>query len=405
MPGYHPGVTSHLLLRLLPCLFPCILALGMATAAAAPYTPASDSEVMERLPARATDPRAREMLALRQAWRAQPQHLPTALRLAARYQLEVAATGDPRFMGYAQAVLQPWWALPEPPPAVRVLRAVVLQFDHRFDPALADLAAALRTEPDNAAAWAWQTAIQMVRADYALARLSCEQLARLAAPLVGAACRAQVDAATGRAAAASGALRAALQAEAGADPALRTWSLTRLAEIDERRGDFAAAEAAFDHALATGEPDVYLLAAYADFLLEQDRAAEVVPLLRKWSRSDTLLLRLALAARALKLPEGEKYVRTLGERFADAALRGEKLHLQEEARYLLELKDDAPAALAAARENYRTQREPRDALVLLEAALAARDPAAAAPALQWLESSGFESDRLRRLALQLRAIR
>jgi hypothetical protein len=128
-------------------------------------------------------------------------------------------------------------------------------------------------------------------------------------------------------------------------------------------------------------------------------------LLKAWVRSDTLLLRLALAARQLKLAEGEKYARTLGERFADAALRGEKLHLQEEARYLLELKGDARAALAAASENYRTQREPRDALIFIEAALAASDPAAAVPALQWLESSGFESARLRAAALKLKALK
>ncbi len=54
-------------------------------------------------------------------------------------------------------------------------------------------------------------------------------------------------------------------------------------------------------------------------------------------------------------------MKTLGDRFADAGLRGEKLHLQEEARFLLDLKGDARAALAAASENYRTQREPRDA--------------------------------------------
>ena len=40
-----------------------------------------------------------------------------------------------------------------------------------------------------------------------------------------------------------------------------------------------------------------------DFLLEQRRPAEVVALLKRWSRSDTLLLRLAIAARALGLPE------------------------------------------------------------------------------------------------------
>jgi hypothetical protein len=189
------------------------------------------------------------------------------------------------------------------------------------------------------------------------------------------------------------------------DPGFRVWIQTRLAEMAWRAGDFAAAERHFRAGLALGINDNFLLAAYADFLLEFNRAAEVMPLLKDWTRSDTLLLRLALAARQLKLAEGEKYARNLGERFADAALRGEKLHLQEEARYLLELKRDARAALAAAAENYRTQREPRDALILIEAALEARDPAAATPAVQWLESSGFESDRFRRLALQLKAIR
>lgn len=37
--------------------------------------------------------------------------------------------------------------------------------------------------------------------------------------------------------------------------------------------------------------------------------------------------------------------------------------------------------------------------------LAARDAEAAGPALAWLESSGFESERLRRLAAQLKAPR
>ena len=46
--------------------------------------------------------------------------------------------------------LAPWWDKPDPPPAVRVMRAILLQFDHRFADALADLGAALQAEPDNA---------------------------------------------------------------------------------------------------------------------------------------------------------------------------------------------------------------------------------------------------------------
>ena len=287
-----------------PVLSPLLIGLAAAFSAtavwAAPRTPMSDSEVLERVPARASDPAAREMQALRQAWRAQPQDLDTATRLAWRYQQEVAATGDPRYMGSIQAALAPWWALPDPPPEVRVLRAVVLQFDPRFDPALADLAAVLRDEPDRADALAWQLAIRLVQADYAGARASCEALAPLASPLIAAACRAQVDAATGQATAAAAALRGALQRERGANAAERLWSLTRLAEIEERRGDFSAAEAAFNEAEGLGLTDVYLQAAHADFLLDRGRAADVLKLLKDRGRADVLLLRLALAAQTMK---------------------------------------------------------------------------------------------------------
>jgi len=43
--------------------------------------------------------------------------------------------------------------------------------------------------------------------------------------------------------------------------------------------------------------------------------------------------------------------------------------------------------------------------VLLEAAIAANDPAAARPALEWLARTGYEDPRLRRLAAQLEAAR
>jgi hypothetical protein len=74
----------------------------------------------------------------------------------------------------------------------------------------------------------------------------------------------------------------------------------------------------------------------------------------------------------------------------------------EEARFLLDLKGDARAALAVALQNWKEQREPRDALVVLEAAAAAKDAKAAAPVLQWLDDTHFESERMRRIAASLR---
>ncbi|MCY7316282.1 MAG: tetratricopeptide repeat protein [Rubrivivax sp.] len=374
---------------------------------AAPFTPTSDSQVLETVPARASDPAAREMQALRQAWRAQPLDLDTAVRLGWRYQAEVAATGDPRYMGYIQAALQPWWALPDPPDEVRVLRAVVLQFDHRFEPALQDLAAVLQRNPDDARAAAWQLATRLVVADYDGARDSCTRLAPRVSALVASACAAQVDASTGRAGPAAQALRAALNRAGsadGADTDERLWSLTRLAEIEERLGQWAAAEATFGQALALQRPDVYLSAAHADFLLDRGRAADVLRHLQDRGRADVLLLRLALAAKATGDVRAVAYQRELQARFDAARLRGDTSHLKEESRHALTLLGDVPLALRLARENWAEQKEPADARTLLEAALAARDKATAAPVLQWMAASRIESVALRSLAARVQAL-
>jgi hypothetical protein len=395
VPGLRPALLPALLLALLSSM----------PARAAPFLPSSDSQVLATVPARATDPRARELLALRQAWLRAPQDLDAAVAYARRCFEEVAAEGDPRFVGHAQAALKPWFDQPEPPVAVRVLRAKILQFDHRFAPALADLDAALRQQPDNGDAWAWRTAILMVQADYAAARRSCDSMAPLATPLVATACRAQVDAATGQAAAAASALHAALAQQPDASAEARLWALTRLAETEERRGAFTAAETAFRDALALGLPDVYLQAAYADFLLDRGRPAEVLALLKDRGRADVLLLRLALAAKASGDASAAAHAQALAARFAAARQRGDTSHQKEESRFVLGVQGDAARALQLALQNFALQKEPADARILLEAALAARQPAAAQPVLYWMAASGIQSVALQPLAAALKGLR
>jgi Tfp pilus assembly protein PilF len=383
-----------------PALLLALLAAGAANAA--PFTPASDQEVLEVLPARAAEPRMRELRELRTVLARNPQDAEAAVRLARRYYEEVAAEGDPRYIGYAQAALAPWWSQPDPPVPVRVMRAILLQFSHQFTPALADLDAAVQQDPEQGEAWAWQAAIRMVQADYTGARRACEQVAELGTPLIGTACLASIDAITGHAAAAASALQTALAENPQAAPEEQLWVLTRLGETEDRLGRHAQAEAAYRRALSLGLTDGYLLAAYADFLLDRGRPAEVLTLLKDKTRSDLLLLRLALAAKALKDPALVAWQNDLTARFDAARLRGDSVHEKEESRFALGVLGQAERALALASRNYAVQREPADARILLEAALAARQPAAAAPALQWMASSRIESVALQSLAAKLK---
>lgn len=361
-----------------------LLAAFAGAACGAPHVPSDERQVLERLPVRRGDP---VMAELRQL---------SGAALAWRYFQLAMAEGDPRYVGYADAALRS--AREELGAEGLFLRGLLKQYRHDFDGALSDLAAAAQRDPEHVGARSWRAAIFMVRADYAAARSECRVLADIASELVATGCRAYVDAATGRTAGAYQELRSALEERPDAPRELRLWALTRLAEMAWRLEAHAQAEQHFREGLALGLNDNFLLAAYADFLLERSRPKEVVALLRDWTRSDTLLLRLALAQKRLASPEAGKHIRSLEARFSAAGLRGERLHLAEEARFLLDLKYDPRAALSAAAENWKSQREPRDAAVLLEAALAASAPEAAAPALRWLEESGFESARLRALA-------
>ena len=178
--------------------------------------------------------------------------------------------------------------------------------------------------------------------------------------------------------------------------------LTRLAEIEERRGDFGAAEASYRQALALGVTDGYLLAAYADFLLDRGRPAEVMALLKDKTRSDLLLLRVTLAAKALGSPQLAALAATLAARFDAARLRGDTTHQKEQSRFALAIQGRPQEALALASDNYALQREPADARTLLEAAIAAKQPAAAAPVLKWLAESHIESVALSALAERLK---
>jgi len=224
-------------------------------------------------------------------------NLPLALRVAQGYLALGRVTGDPRYAGYAEAALGPWWRLDQAPQEVLVVRATLRQRAHQFDAALADLAAVLKANPRNAQARLTRATILQVQGAYEGAREECRALQDLTLELVWAACLASVNAATGKLRESYWQLRAVLGRHANAPPGVKNWVLTSLAEMAVRAGMTQEAEGHFRAALALNAADNYLLGAYADFQLDSDRASEVVGLLRDQTRADPLLLRQPPARR------------------------------------------------------------------------------------------------------------
>ena len=334
-----------------------------------------------------------------------PLDLEKAIALSQRYYQLALADGDPRFIGYAQAALSPWWEQAEPPVAVMVQRATLRQYNHDFDRAVTDLNLATKLEPRNGTAWSLLAAIHMVQADYATAKQDCENLQGLASKVIVIACIATVDSLSGKSELAYSTLQKTYNSSTAMSAPEKIWVLTRLAEISDRLGRVSEADNYFQAALQLNIADAYLQAVYAEYLLDENRHAEVIALLKDKERSDVLLMRLALAEKALNTPKAAEHEAVIRARFDAARLRGDKLHIQDESRFYLYFLSNPKEALRLAQENWLSQHEPSDARMLLEAALAAKDKVAAQPALDWLSQSHIEDRHLQKLVKSIQALK
>ncbi|MEO8565097.1 MAG: hypothetical protein ABI541_01840 [Betaproteobacteria bacterium] len=398
MPGFFSAA-----LRAMGIVGTGLRALGVASilftafapgAGAAPYVPTDDAVVLERLPERG-DPKLRELKRMRVALAASPRNLDVAASVARRAITASRETGDPRFLGQAQAALSPWWTLSDAPPVVVLLRATIRQSQHDFDGALADLDKLLMANPRAAQARLTRATVLTVVGRFAEAQSDCRQLVSAAPPLVVAGCLAPPTSLSGGAEGAYAGLVQALETP-GTDTGTIEWALTLAAEIAQRRGDPVAAERHFVAALALDPSDPYLKGAYADFLLDSSRPHDVLPLLAADTKNDALLLRLVLAEQQLP-DQREAFVAHRSEmaaRFDAARRRGDSLHRREEARFRLAVEADSRGALTLARDNWKVQREPADLRVLIDAARAANNAPTLRLASDWIAQTHLEDKAL-----------
>lgn len=391
------------------CLLPATPA-AFAIDAVPAYVPNDDAVVLER--AAVSSPQLRALREARSRAEAAPKNATVAIAYA-RQAIELGRQqADPRYYGNAEAALAPWDADPAPPLEIAWLRAVLHQQRHDFDGARAELDAVLKREPGYPPALLTRAVIHFVQGRPHDMQRDCAALIGMASTVIIGSCGAAAASVLGHV---ETALSTLAQLNTAPDPRLafdqRSWALTLEAEIDARMERNDAARAAFDRArqatAAAGDHDPYLQVTEADFLLDRHEPATVVERLRDETRNDNALLRLTQAE--AQLPDAasqasaKAHIDMLGERFAATRARGEATHGREEARYTLALRHDPQAAVKLAQANWLVQREPLDARILLECAVAAHDPDAAKPVLAWMADTRIEDPRLHRLAAQLKA--
>ncbi len=381
--NYHPTAFIVLMFTLL-----------MQNVQAKPYLPSDDAQILQHLPNVLFEKSAQNF---RSELQQQPADINRTLALVQQYIQQSRNSGDPRYLGRAEAVLDTAFETQPIPVPVFVMRAILRQANHDFELALQDLNTAIRLDPGYAQAWLTRASIFQVRGDYNLARKDCQQLAKLRQYLVAQVCMAEIASLSGQASQAAQMLKHLAKQLPTNDTNNRQWIEGLLADIMTRQDDMRAAEKHYVTALKITAADMFLLTSYADFLLDQNRPQEVIKLLLAHQTADAALLRLAIAANRIQHPQASAWKTELNNRFSDSRLRGSSLHQREEARFTLILLQQPELALELARANWLLQHEPADARLLLEAALAAGKPEAAQPVLTWLQATGMQDVRLQML--------
>lgn len=343
---------------------------------AEPITPKSDDEVVEVLPAssatRDEDRRLRRQLAQR------PGDARLAMTVARRDLERAREAGDPRLAGLALAALRPWPDAATAPSEVLLMRATLQQYLHEFDTSVASLRQLLARPGGERMAQAWLTLATVLRVQgrYPESDQACRRVGLAGADLYAQACLAENAGLHGDVATARQTFESLL-ADPRLPPAARGWLLTSLAELEQRDGRIGPADKAFKDVLQLG-PDSYAAVSYADFLIEQRRPAEALAILKDETRTDAVLLRLAIAGSRAGAATAARDVAEMRDRIALANERpdAQKFHGREQAMFALWVDRDSARALQLARGDVEQQREALDVLVFAQAARASGDPAA-----------------------------
>ncbi|MEO8248667.1 MAG: hypothetical protein ABI589_04785 [Burkholderiales bacterium] len=349
-------------------------------AAATDLKPRSDSEVIERLPARVRGPSGTPA---------------DAAATARRFIAEARETAEPRYLGRAQAALSAWWDRADAPPELAVLQATIEQSRHEFAKARETLERTLARDPANAQGWLTLATLERVAARYDQALAACDRVALSGAAFFGEACRLETRSLLGFQNEARHGL-AGLLRQAANDP-VRAWLWSLAGENEERAGDAEAAVAAYRQALAL-DPDDYTALALADLRLRNGAASDALQALAGRPESDAVQLRRALALKQLGDPKWRDLAEDLKQRFEALAERGDDpaLHAREAAQYSLFIEPDGAKAWAAAQANLRLQKEPLDWWLAFTSAAAAGDASGALSLAQSLHGTGLVDARLAR---------
>lgn len=393
-------------------LLGCFLAVS-PVAAQERFKPAASAVVLSAS-VHAAKGRPDSFRALDQAWRAQPQNLPTALAYARAVFTLGLTEGDLRWYGSAKAALKPWWTVADLPAEAYFLRGLVKQGFHDFQEGLQDINRAIALEPARAEFWSWRFALHLLLADMSAAQKDIEEMGRLLGAEEADVYRAVLLYRTGQPLAAVAMLSRALRSASYQDASSQDWLGFHLGEAHRVAGQPAKALAVWGQRLKASPQSHLIRLSLADLLNQQGQYREAKTIAMAATSggnapnspatlTDALLMQAVLASRGLKDPDEGRLASQLEARLQSQALRQEALIERPKLIYQIAYGRDLKAGLALSIDNWQLQKEPPDALLFVQAALALGQARAAEPVVKWAEKTGYTDPQLTPMLAQLQS--
>ena len=379
------------------------------------YRP-SDVAVVLSSSVHAASGRQNSLRALDKAWRAQPQNLPAALAYARAVFTLGLTEGDLRWYGSAKASLTPWWTAADLPAEAYFLRGLVKQGFHDFQEGLQDINRAIALEPARAEFWSWRFALHLLLADMTAAQKDIDEIGRLFGSEEAQVYRAVLLYRTGQPLPAVALLSQAIRSVNHQDASSQDWLGFHLGEAHRVAGQPAKALAVWGQRLKASPQSHLIRLSLADLLNQQGQyrqakntatatvtAANGNAPNSTASMTDALLMQAVLASRGLKDPDESRLAKQLEARLQSQALRQEALIERPKLIYQIAYGRDVKAGLALSIDNWQLQKEPPDALLFVQAALALGQARDAEPVVSWAEKTGYTDPQLTPLLAQLKA--
>lgn len=381
-----------------------VLAIGLAAQVGALAQPRTALPAQQVVLPTAIHSLSADAGALREAdrdWRRQPGDLPVALRYARTVFMLGLTEGDLRWFGSAKAALQPWWSAAVLPADGHFMRGLVRQGFHDFDGGLQDFNAAIALEPQRPEFWSWRFALHLLRSDMTAARGDCDEMQQRFGADEAQACRAILLYRTGQAAQAGALLDRLLIRPGFQDGLSQDWLRFHQGEAWRVAGRADRAVAVWTQHLQSRPRTHGIRLALAELLNAQGQYARASKVATVPAPTDALLVQALLASQGLQDAQMPRLAELVESRMSSQALRRESLIERPTMVYLIRYGRDLTRGLKLAVENWKTQNEPADAVLLVQAALQLNQPQAAAPVLVWMAQTGYTDPVLKPLAEQL----